>query len=184
MPLTNKLFCWLAPIQAAAIIGLETAIFVYVLRKVDGVFNSWSSDKGVAIYFLLLVIAAIYGVFLLVGGVMNGDTIQILGFCAFNLFAMSLGIFRYFQIKEWLFDKLMDGVFYAIRSQMIASVCVMGGVTVVYGVMSYFWYTEFGWEIYKRVGADMKIRQMYINYRALVLLLKMDFFVFAGFAVT
>ncbi|KAJ2600893.1 hypothetical protein GGF39_001531 [Coemansia sp. RSA 1721] len=184
MPLVNKLCCWLAAAQAAAVIGLETAIFVYVLRNIDGVFNSWSSDKGIAIYFLLLVIAAMYGVFLLVGGVMNGDTIQIIGFCAFNLFAMSLGIFRFFQIKEWLFYKFKDAVFYQIRSQMIASVCVMAGVSVVFGVMSYFWYTEFGWEIYKRVGADMKIRRMYINYRALVLLLKMDFFVFVGFAVT
>ncbi|KAJ1938632.1 hypothetical protein GGF37_004732 [Kickxella alabastrina] len=60
----------------------------------------------------------------------------------------------------------------------------MAGMTVFFGVMAYFLYNTFGWEIYKRVGADMKIRRMYINYRLFVLLLKIDFFVFVGFAVS
>ncbi|KAJ2786299.1 hypothetical protein GGI15_001636 [Coemansia interrupta] len=184
MPLMHQLCCWLAVLQSAAMIGLETAILVYVLKNVEKVFSTWSSDKSVAIYFLLLVIAAIYGAFLLISGVISGDTIQVIGFCIFNLFAMSLAIFRYFQVRHWLFTKFRDDVFATIRGQMIATICILGGVTVVMGIMTYFLYNNFGWEIYKRVGADMKIRRMYINYRALVLLLKMDFFVFVGFAVT
>ncbi|KAI7820879.1 hypothetical protein BX661DRAFT_188720 [Kickxella alabastrina] len=164
MPLASQLCCWIATLQAVTIIGLEIGILVYVLKNVE---------NGVAIYFLLLVIAAIFGVFLLVGGVMNGDTIQIIGYCAFSLFGMSLAIFRYYQVRSWLLSDFYENV-----------IGVMAGMTVFFGVMAYFLYNTFGWEIYKRVGADMKIRRMYINYRLFVLLLKIDFFVFVGFAVS
>ncbi|KAJ2003399.1 hypothetical protein H4R26_003097 [Coemansia thaxteri] len=185
MPLAGKVCCWLAGLQALTTLGLEISILVLVLKYID-VFSSWSSDKGVAIYFLLLVMGSLFGLFLMVGGVLNGDTIQIIGFCVFNLFAMSLGIFRYFQMQEWLNDNVVQGhpVFELVRSEMLASIGVLAGMTVVYGVLAYFLFNAFGWEIYKRVGADLKIRRMYVNYRMLVFLLKMDFFVFLGFAVS
>ncbi|KAI9500387.1 hypothetical protein BX070DRAFT_195860 [Coemansia spiralis] len=172
--------------QALTIIGLEISILVIVLHNVDNVFSSWSSDKGAAIYFMLLIIGALYGVFLMVSGAMSGDTIQIIGFCLLNLFMMSLAIFRYFQMRSWLLDSVVyaEDILAMVRPQMLATIGVMAGMTVVFVGLAYFVYHAFGWEIYKRVGADMKIRRMYINYRMLVLLLKIDFFMFVGFAVS
>ncbi|KAJ1725859.1 hypothetical protein LPJ61_005609, partial [Coemansia biformis] len=188
MPQSARLACWLAGLQALVIIGLEVTVLVKVLKYVENVFSTWSSDKGVAIYFMLLIIAALYGVFLLVGGVLNGDTIQIIGFCVFNLFVMSLAIFRYFQVQTWLMSDAVvvvgDVVLGMIKAEMIASIVVTGGVTVAFGVLTYFMYHSFGWEIYKRVGADMNVRKMFINYRLLVVLLKLNFFMFVGFAVS
>ncbi|KAJ2782106.1 hypothetical protein H4R18_002474 [Coemansia javaensis] len=188
MPPAAQVGCWLAGAQALAVIGMEISILVKVLKYVENVFSSWSSDKGVAIYFMLLTIGSLYGVFLLVGGALNGDTIQIIGFCVFNLFAMSLAIFRYFQVRAWLYGRNVlaagDAVFGMIRPEMIASVAVMAVVTAVFVVLTYRMYHSFGWEIYKRVGADLKMRRMFINYRLLVLLLKLNFFMFVGFAVS
>ncbi|KAJ2900261.1 hypothetical protein GGI21_004065 [Coemansia aciculifera] len=186
MPLAGKLCCFLAGLQALAVIGLETYILVIVLKDIGNVFASWSSDKGVAIYFLLLVIATLFGLFLMIGGVMNGDTIQIIGFCLFNLFAMSLAIFRFYQIRTWIESNIFVGylVYPKVKDVMLASIGVMAAFTAVFGVLAYFLYIAFGWEIYKRVGADMKIRRMYVNYRTMVFLLKIDFFVFLGFAVS
>ncbi|KAJ1964918.1 hypothetical protein GGI12_001115 [Dipsacomyces acuminosporus] len=196
MPIAGKLCCWLAGLQALAIIGLETTILVKVLQH-ENVFRSWSSDKGVAIYFLLLVIAAIYGVFLVIGGVLAGDTIQLIGFCMLNLFAMSLAIFQYVQVRAWLESRpfvtlVRESIDYEtglsilrdIRPEMYASIGVLASMTLVFVGFAYILYNTFGWEIFKKVGADMKIRRMYIGYRLLVLLLKIDFFVFLGFAVS
>ncbi|KAJ2497305.1 hypothetical protein IWW47_003642, partial [Coemansia sp. RSA 2052] len=186
MPLAGKLCCGLAALQALAVIGLESYILVIVLKEIGNVFSSWSSDKGVAIYFLLLVIASLFGLFLMIGGVMNGDTIQIIGFCLFNLFAMTLAIFRFYQVRSWIQANIYVGykVYPMVKDVMLASIGVMAAVTAVFGVLAYFLYIAFGWEIYKRVGADLKIRRMYVNYRTLVFLLKIDFFVFLGFAVS
>ncbi|KAJ2490058.1 hypothetical protein IWW37_003478 [Coemansia sp. RSA 2050] len=186
MPLAGKVCCCLAALQALTVLGLETSILVIVLQEMGNVFSSWSSDKGVAIYFLLLVIASLFGLFLMVGGVMNGDTIQIIGFCLFNLFAMTLAIFRFYQVRTWIQADYKVGylVYPMVKNIMIASIGVMAGMTVVFGVVAYLLYIAFGWEIYKRVGADLKIRRMYVNYRTLVFLLKIDFFVFLGFAVS
>ncbi|KAJ1945285.1 hypothetical protein FBU59_002351 [Linderina macrospora] len=79
---------------------------------------------------------------------------------------MSLAIFQFFQ------------------PMLLASIGVLASVSVMFMVLAYFVYHAFGWEIFKRVGADMKIRRMYVAYRLLVLLLKIDFFAFSGFAVT
>ncbi|KAJ2746863.1 hypothetical protein GGI20_001016 [Coemansia sp. BCRC 34301] len=186
MPLAGKLCCCLAGLQALTVIGLESYILAIVLKEIGNVFSSWSGDKGVAIYFLLLIIGSLFGLFLMIGGVMNGDTIQIIGFCVFNLFVMSLAIFRFFQVRTWIEANIYVGykVYPMVKDVMLASIGVMASVTVVYGVLAYFLYIAFGWEIYKRVGADLKIRRMYVNYRTLVFLLKIDFFVFLGFAVS
>ncbi|KAJ2837214.1 hypothetical protein FBU31_001191 [Coemansia sp. 'formosensis'] len=186
MPLSGKVCCCFAALQALAVIGLETSILVIVLQEIGNVFSSWSSDKGVAIYFLLLVIASLFGLFLMVGGVMNGDTIQIIGFCLFNLFAMTLAIFRFYQVRTWIQANIYVGyrVYPMVKDIMLASIGVMAAMTMVFGALAYLSYIAFGWEIYKRVGADLKIRRMYVSYRTLVFLLKLDFFVFLGFAVS
>ncbi|KAJ1997729.1 hypothetical protein GGI04_005294, partial [Coemansia thaxteri] len=64
MPLAGKVCCWLAGLQALTTLGLEISILVLVLKYID-VFSSWSSDKGVAIYFLLLVMGSLFGLFLM-----------------------------------------------------------------------------------------------------------------------
>ncbi|KAJ2786400.1 hypothetical protein GGI18_003267, partial [Coemansia linderi] len=142
MPLAGKVCCCLAAFQALAVIGLETSILVIVLQEMGNVFSSWSSDKGVAIYFLLLVIASLFGLFLMVGGVVNGDTIQIIGFCLFNLFAMTLAIFRFYQVRTWIQADYKVGylVYPMVKNIMVASIGVMAGMTAVFGVVAYLLY--------------------------------------------
>lgn len=42
---------------------------------------------------------------------------------------------------------------------------------------------EFGWKVYKRLGADRQIKRMYAHYQIFVCLVKFDVFFFAGFTV-
>ncbi|ORX66421.1 hypothetical protein DL89DRAFT_226585, partial [Linderina pennispora] len=131
-----------------------------------------------------LSIAQVFSMFLVIGGVLSGDTIQIIGFCFFNVFVMTLAIFQYFQVRAWLQSNYYFDIYDRIHPMMLGSVGVLAGVSVAFAVLAYFVYHAYGWEIFKRVGADMKIRRMYVAYRLLVLLLKIDFFAFSGFAVT
>lgn len=42
---------------------------------------------------------------------------------------------------------------------------------------------EFGWKVYKTLGADRRIKQMFANYQIFICLVKFDVFFFIGFGV-
>ncbi|KAK4058844.1 hypothetical protein OIO90_000290 [Microbotryomycetes sp. JL221] len=60
---------------------------------------------------------------------------------------------------------------------------VIAGFTIVMMWMIWRLYGEFGWNLYKSLGADLKIKRMYAQYQAFVCLLKFDCFVFVAFCV-
>jgi len=49
--------------------------------------------------------------------------------------------------------------------------------------LSWQLYKEFGWKIYKQIGADPRMKRRYLIYQIYIALLKFDFFLFVGFAV-
>lgn len=64
------------------------------------------------------------------------------------------------------------------------TVCfILGLVTAFYSIISYKLYKEYGWEIYKKIGADTQMKKMYLHYQIFVLLLKLGVFFFMGFSL-
>jgi hypothetical protein len=49
--------------------------------------------------------------------------------------------------------------------------------------LAYKIYQDFGWLVFKRLGADRKIHRYYFYYEIFACLLKFDFFFFVGFSI-
>lgn len=49
--------------------------------------------------------------------------------------------------------------------------------------LGYKIYTEFGWKVYKFLGADRRIKQMFAHYQIFQCLVKFDVFFWVGFCV-
>jgi len=49
--------------------------------------------------------------------------------------------------------------------------------------LAYRIYQDFGWLVFKRLGADRKIHRYYFYYEIFACLLKFDFFFFVGFSI-
>ncbi|KAK4053803.1 hypothetical protein OIV83_001459 [Microbotryomycetes sp. JL201] len=60
---------------------------------------------------------------------------------------------------------------------------VIAAFTLVMMYMIWRLYGEFGWNLYKSLGADLRIKRMYAYYQGFVCLLKFDSFVFVAFCV-
>lgn len=60
---------------------------------------------------------------------------------------------------------------------------VIGIITSVMTCLTWLLYTDFGWEVFKRIGADIKLKKMYQLYQVYVCLLKFDGFFLLGFEI-
>ncbi|EPB82922.1 hypothetical protein HMPREF1544_10316 [Mucor circinelloides 1006PhL] len=66
---------------------------------------------------------------------------------------------------------------------MIANPVIIGICQLVYFYLGARLYLEFGWRIYKKIGADPDIRNMYRWYQIFLTILKLDIFFFLGFSI-
>jgi hypothetical protein len=60
---------------------------------------------------------------------------------------------------------------------------VTGVAQIAYTYLAYRIYQDFGWLVFKRLGADRKIHRYYFFYEVFACLLKFDFFFFVGFSM-
>ena len=70
-----------------------------------------------------------------------------------------------------------------MRPILIIIPVITGIAQIFYMYLAYKIYQDFGWLVFKRLGADRKIHRYYFYYEIFVCLLKFDFFFFVGFSM-
>ena len=60
---------------------------------------------------------------------------------------------------------------------------VISVAELAYCALAWKIYTEFGWKVYKYLGADRSIKTMYAYYQIFLCLVKFDLFFWVGFSV-
>jgi hypothetical protein len=67
-------------------------------------------------------------------------------------------VIEYFQVHKYQTRDGTRDVRRQTRLGLLANILVTGAVSLVLIMISFKLYLEFGWKIYKRIGADPKIR--------------------------
>jgi hypothetical protein len=70
-----------------------------------------------------------------------------------------------------------------MRPFLIVIPVITGIAQIAYTYLAYRIYQDFGWLVFKRLGADRKIHRYYFYYEIFACLLKFDFFFFVGFTI-
>src|SRR5271154_3561758 len=70
-----------------------------------------------------------------------------------------------------------------MRPVLILIPVITGIAQIAYMNLAYKIYQDFGWLVFKRLGADRKIHRYYFYYEIFACLLKFDFFFFVGFSM-
>ncbi|CAM0142032.1 unnamed protein product [Umbelopsis sp. WA50703] len=96
------------------------------------------------------------------------NTIQIIGIVLFNLCCFIYSIFQFRQIND---------------SIQVPPTSPDAATSAWLETAFKKLYQEFGWRIYKKIGADPEIRNMYRWYQIFLMLLKLDIFFFLGFSI-
>ncbi|KAJ1917372.1 hypothetical protein H4219_003239 [Mycoemilia scoparia] len=181
-------------VQAVVVIAMEGGILGAYLQQNPNVFNQANADKGIPIYFILFLGAQVFSLYLAFDAILRKNTFQIFGLVLFDASVFAWSIFQYFQVmntqvpskkssKPISISDNPDGILDKVRPMLIIVSVVIGIFTVLWLYFAKRLVSYFGWEVYKKIGANVQLRKMYRSYQILLLLLKVDAFTFIGFAV-
>ncbi|KAI9277093.1 hypothetical protein BDA99DRAFT_555014 [Phascolomyces articulosus] len=192
--------------QALLAIIFEAIIFAYHANQVgiideqrlgqkgvgDGLATAYANARSLLVYFILFILAQIFTVALVVDAIYQKNTIQLIALIAFELGMTAYSIIQYHQ-SSTLFDTDDDNVklavaylgdaYHASRWAEITMICIMIISSIIFCFLAYKLYLEFGWHIYKKIGADLAMRDRYKMYQIFMMLLKLDFFFFLALSV-
>ncbi|CAN6648096.1 hypothetical protein TRVA0_023S00100 [Trichomonascus vanleenenianus] len=164
--------------------------FIFGRFELDVVKGSPQSPESRAIptYLALFIFAEVYQCILAFDALRNKNTIQIIGLCLFSACMLVYASIQYDQIRKAIAvlqaQKYIElSQWPLMRAFIIAIPCVIALAMVMMSVFAYKLYGEFGWSIYKHVGADIRLKRRYLFYLIFITLLKYDFFFFLGFTI-
>ncbi|ODQ54386.1 hypothetical protein SAICODRAFT_77792, partial [Saitoella complicata NRRL Y-17804] len=185
-----KLFFAVTVIEVVVNCALEAYIFGQYSVNVR---LSNRVARTVPTYLSIFIAAFLFQSVLAFIALRQRNTIQIFGLTLFNLTFLAYSIVQIEEIHSAIMDSagsqfLKDGVNGADLWDDLKPFLIVIPVVVFVGQVCYFYlawrlYKDFGWEIFKTLGADRRIRRLYKAYQIFVCLLQFDFFFFLGFTM-
>ncbi|KAJ3078678.1 hypothetical protein HK102_004318 [Quaeritorhiza haematococci] len=172
-------------VEAVVVIILESVIAAIFLKYFDLLGGPNGAQRGVPVYLIIFILAQLFQIVLCWDAVWHKNTIQIIGFVLFNLCVCVYSIFQYFQMIGITGDAaiLTPEDKSSLRVVLAAIPIIVAVCQILFCFFAFKLYLEFGWKIYKKIGADPKMRNMYRTYQIFLMLLKLDVFFVFGFGI-
>ena len=163
-------------LQAVCIIALQAVIAISLFPEIN--LNEKNDPlRGLPVYLAIFILGQIFQIYFSWDAIANENTIQLFAWVGMNIASFGYSLF---QIKDAntvtpVWNKY-SGIFFAI--------CVLLAIFgVVSGFLAFKLYCEYGWKVYKKIGADPRMKTMYRTYQIFLMLLKACFFVFVSFSL-
>ncbi|KAJ9477135.1 hypothetical protein PHBOTO_000838 [Pseudozyma hubeiensis] len=191
------LYLVVTAIEAAIVITLVTFIFVRIVTQVD---NLSQNLKTVSVYLAVFVFGCVFQVLISWDAVRLKNTMQLIGVLIFNLALTATAAIEIRQVRDALNaqDRVAGGfpcpddpsrlcransLFPSVERYLIAvtGVCFVIEFFLIY--LTFKLWKEFGWVIYQKIGADLRVRRMFFWYQLFIVFLKFAFFFGVGFTV-
>lgn len=152
--------------MAVIVIVLESIVAAIVVPSTDFTLqydpNNPNPQRGVPVYLTIFICAQIFQIVLCWDAVWHQNTIQMIGFVLFNLAVFCYAIFQYVQLRNPTMTgtsaDISSSNLSILRGALIAIPVVLGIGLTAFTYLAYKLYLEFGWKIYKKIGADPKMR--------------------------
>ncbi|KAJ1994718.1 hypothetical protein H4R33_000141 [Dimargaris cristalligena] len=147
---------------------------------------------AIVVYFALYIAAQLFQVYLCLNATYNKNTIQVIALAVFNFCLFGYSIVQVFQREKSIsaiVDLLPDSTI-AETSKLslpktfgyvVISLAAVFALALIF--QAYRLYQVYGWSVYKKIGADMRMRRIYRSYQIFIVFLKVDVFFFVGFSV-
>ncbi|KAF8927704.1 hypothetical protein BGZ47_001988 [Haplosporangium gracile] len=153
--------------------------------------DSGNASRAIPAYLIVFVFAQLFQLVLAWDAVRGQNTIEMIGIVIFNLCCFAYSIFEITQTQKSLSESSRyfepEGSALILNESLVpligANVVVSGLSQCAVTWLAYQLFQEFGWKIYKKIGADPRMKRMYRAYQIYVVLIKMDLFFFVGFSI-
>jgi len=168
--------------------------------------QDYNNAKSITVYLIIFILAQIFQFYLVIDALWQQNTIQIIMHVIFVVACFAYSIIQYFQIGDLLNPCTVNVAFlpssvntidfnnqsecnagcqlFKLLVPFIAvNIAVLGALCFIYAILAFNLYLEFGWKIYKKIGAAPEMRAMYRGFHLFLMLLKLDVFFFTAFAI-
>ncbi|PWZ02663.1 hypothetical protein BCV70DRAFT_153835 [Testicularia cyperi] len=173
--------------EASINIAIESVLFArYQFHsKTHPTADDESRSRALPVFVIVFSIAHVYQFILAVDAVINRNTILVIGLIIFNACFLVYSGIQISEIRSVLGDGVAEG-----SSQTVPVQVLTGAIPIVIGiaelsflVLGWQMWKEFGWQIYKAIGADRSLKKGYMHYQIYVAMLKFDFFIFIAYCI-
>lgn len=191
------LYILVSTAEAAIVITLVAFIFARIVTQVD---NFTQDLKTVSVYLAVFVFGCVFQVVISWDAVRLKNTMQLIGVLIFNIALTVTAAIEIRQVRDALNaqDRYGGGVqcennpeeecrarslFPSVERYLIAVTGVCFVMEFLLAWLTFKLWKEFGWVIYQKIGADLKVRRMFFWYQLFIVFLKFSFFFGVGFTV-
>ncbi|KAI1317633.1 hypothetical protein EDD11_008061 [Mortierella claussenii] len=201
----GKLLMIVIAIEALLVIIMQTVIVVKYFRALrdspliplpgESVLPPYldlrNQSRSIPAYLIVFVFAQLFQLVLAWDAVRAQNTIEMIAIVSFNLCCFAYSIFEISQTRRALDSSIqflkadisVPALTESINPLLIVVVCVIGVSQCIITWLAYQLFQEFGWKIYKKIGADPNMKKMYRAYQIYLVLIKIDLFFFVGFSI-
>ncbi|KAI7872721.1 hypothetical protein BDF14DRAFT_1976411 [Spinellus fusiger] len=176
----------LAIFEAIIVIALESVIYA---KFTHTQFSERNLGIPIPVYLIIFIFSQVFQVALAWDAIRAQNTIQVIAFVLFNLCCFVYAAFQFRQIADAISADSSDDHLHAITLKgliyqlLIVCAVITGVCELIYLYIGARLYQEFGWRIYKKIGADPEIRNMYRWYQIFLTILKLDIFFLLGYSI-
>jgi len=181
-----RLYILIVVLQTILDLGMEgILLFKFIQAAAVNPDIKVSSARSLPVYFSIFGFAHVFQFILAVDAVFMRNTLQFFFLTAFNFILLIYAVVQVFEIKSIVdVSSTAQGIL-AVPTHVLTALvpCVIGLAELAYIVLGWSIWREFGWKVYKRLGADRRVRRLYMHYQILQCIMKFDVFFFAGFSI-
>ncbi|KAM0788015.1 hypothetical protein ACM66B_006214 [Microbotryomycetes sp. NB124-2] len=173
--LSSQLFLGMTALETV----VDTVIVAVLLNSfedkiIDTIFQR-NEDSVLPVYLGLFVLAHIVQLALAIDAIVAKNTIQ-LALNVFNTLFLAYSIIQISELRELLDSKTLRIIVWLIPVMISLTEATYIGT---------FWFIwrDFGWQIFKEIGADRSIKRAYAWYHVFLTALKFDWFFLLSFSL-
>lgn len=135
------------------------------------------NEKSVLpVYLALFVLAHVVQLVLAFDALVAKNTIQVMALLIFNTLFVVYAAIQIHEIRD-----LINGPVLKILVWFIPGMISL--TEVIYCATIFPIYKEFGWSVFKRIGADRRIKRCFLWFQVYLCMLKFDYFFFIAFSL-
>ncbi|KDN48223.1 hypothetical protein K437DRAFT_222822 [Tilletiaria anomala UBC 951] len=174
------------------VVLLEAGVNISVESVLLARFNTQKSiemdvakERALPVFLVVFGLAHLYQILLAIDAVVNKNMILVIGMLLMNGCMLVYSGIQIGEIRDVLGTGVVAGTGQHIPVQVLTGLIpgVVGAAEVAFGALFVPLWKEYGWRIYKQIGADRGLKRRYLHYQIYVALLKYDFFVFCAYCL-
>ncbi|CAH7674467.1 hypothetical protein PPACK8108_LOCUS9378, partial [Phakopsora pachyrhizi] len=190
--------CFLSITLIESVINITTETVIIIRTDLVKSFtqltrsSTRTSRNPLTVYLLIFILSHLVQLYYAFDALRQRNTIQLIGLCGFNLAIMAYAIIQIPEIRQLeqiAITNSNDDDQSIHHSQLttlillVAIPSVIGICQIAFSILTFHLFQEFGWQIYKQIGADRRLKRMYMIYQIFICSIKFDYFFLIAFAL-